>query len=174
MARPDKVEAVDQIAKWFSEANAAVLTEYRGLSVTQLRELRGALRANADYTVVKNTLTKIAVKQAGIDGLDDALQGPTAVAFVTGDPVDAAKALRDFSKSHHALVIKAGVMDAHAMTAADVGKLADLDSREVTLAKLAGVVKAGMAKAAATLAAPASKAVRTIDALRDKQEQAAA
>ena len=174
MARPDKVAAVQQIAGWFTEADAAVLTEYRGLSVTQLKDLRRALGSDVNYAVVKNTLTKIAVKDAGIEGLDESLQGPTAIAFVHGDPVDAAKALRDFSKAHHALVIKAGVMEGKALTAQDVGKLADLDSREVTLAKVAGVLKASLFAAARTFAAPASKTVRTIDALRDKQAQAAA
>jgi len=174
MARPDKVAAVEQIAGWFTEANAAVLTEYRGLSVTQLKELRRALGGTVNYTVVKNTLTKIAVNQAGITGLDDALQGPTAVAFVGGDPVDVAKVLRDFAKANHALVIKGGVMEGRVLSADDVGKLADLDSREVTLAKLAGVLKASLFAAARTFAAPATKTVRTIDALRETQEKAAA
>jgi len=174
MARPDKVAAVEQIAGWFTEANAAVLTEYRGLSVTQLKELRRALGGTVNYAVVKNTLTKIAVKQAGIEGLDSALQGPTAVAFVSGDPVDVAKALRDFAKANHALVIKGGVMDGRVLSVDDVSKLADLDTREVTLAKLAGVLKASLFAAARTFAAPASKTVRTIDALREAQEKAAA
>ena len=174
MARPDKVAAVQQIAGWFAESNAAVLTEYRGLSVTQLKQLRRALGSDVNYAVVKNTLAKIAVAQAGIEGLDDALQGPTAVAFAHGETVDVAKALRDFAKANHALVIKGGVMDGLALTAEDVSKLADLDSREVTLAKLAGVLKASLFAAARTFAAPATKAVRTIDALREKQENVAA
>jgi large subunit ribosomal protein L10 len=174
MARPEKAEAVGQIAEWFAQSQATVLTEYRGLSVSQLKALRGTLRPNATYAVVKNTLTKLAVRQAGIEGLDEALQGPTAVAFVSGDPVDVAKALRDFSKANRALAIKAGVMEGRVLSAEEVGKLADLDSREVTLAKLAGVLKASLFKAARTFAAPASKTVRTIDALREKQTQAAA
>ncbi|MCL1898769.1 MAG: 50S ribosomal protein L10 [Micrococcales bacterium] len=173
MARPDKEAAVQQIAGWFAESNAAVLTEYRGLSVALMKELRRSLGGDVEYTVVKNTLTKIAVNQAGIEGLDDALQGPTAVAFAHGEPVDAAKALRDFAKAHHALVIKGGVMEGRVLTAEDVSKLADLDSREVTLAKLAGVLKASLFAAARTFAAPASKAVRTIDALREKQSTTA-
>ena len=174
MARPDKMAAVQQIAGWFAEANAAVLTEYRGLSVTQLKELRRALGSGVNYTVVKNTLTKLAVRQAGLDGLDDVLQGPTAVAFISGEPVDVAKVLRDFAKAHHALVIKGGVMEGRVLAADDVSKLADLDSREITLAKLAGVLKASLFTAARTFAAPATKTVRTIDALREKQAEAAA
>ncbi|MDR1799580.1 MAG: 50S ribosomal protein L10 [Bifidobacteriaceae bacterium] len=173
MARPDKVAAVQEIAQQFADSNAAVLTEYRGLTVAQLKALRTALRGNATYAVVKNTLTKIAVREAGIEGLEDALQGPTAIAFVQGDPVEVAKALRDFAKANHALVVKGGVLEGRALSAQDITKLADLDSREVTLAKLAGVVKASLYQAAYLFTAPASKAVRTIDALREKQESAA-
>src|SRR5690606_12562710 len=106
MARPDKAAAVAQIADQLRETNAAVLTEYRGLTVTQLQELRRSLRGNATYAVVKNTLTTIAAKEAGVEGLDADLKGPSAIAFVTGDPVEAAKGLRDFAKANPALVIK--------------------------------------------------------------------
>ncbi|MDR2567435.1 MAG: 50S ribosomal protein L10 [Bifidobacteriaceae bacterium] len=173
MARPDKVAAVEQIRQQVTESQAALLTEYRGLTVAELRELRGALRADATYAVVKNTLTKIALRDAGVEGVDEVLTGPTAIAYVHGDAVTAAKVLRDFARAHHALVVKGGIMDGAAMTAADVTRLADLDSREVTLAKLAGVVKASLVQAAYLFTASASKAVRTIDALREKQESAA-
>ncbi|MCL2787328.1 MAG: 50S ribosomal protein L10 [Micrococcales bacterium] len=172
MARPDKAAAVDDLVTRFNEASAAVLTEYRGLTVAQLKELRVALRDHASYAVVKNTLTKIAVHQVGISGLDDALAGPSAVAFVSGDPAAAAKVLRDFARTHPHLVLKGGVLDGRALGAADVVKLADMDTREVTLAKVAGVVKASLYKAAYLFTAPASKAVRTIEALRVKQAEA--
>ena len=174
MARPDKAAAVAELAERFRGANAAVLTEYRGLTVAQLRTLRKALGGNAQYAVVKNTLTAIAAKDAGIDGLDDALAGPSAIAFVDGDPVEAAKGLRDFAKANPALVIKAGVVDGRPVTAADITKLADLESREVLLAKAAGAMKAKLYQAAYLFTAPASQAVRTVEALRAKQESDAA
>ncbi|MDR0432114.1 MAG: 50S ribosomal protein L10 [Bifidobacteriaceae bacterium] len=169
MARPDKVAAVAELVEQFNASDAAVLTEYRGLTVAQLKELRNALRANATYAVVKNTLAKIAVREAGIEGIADALEGPTAIAFVTGDPVAVAKQLRDFAKAHRNLVLKAGVLEGKALGKDEVVKLADMDSREVTLAKVAGVLKASMYKAAYMFTASPVKAVRTIDALREKQ-----
>ena len=169
MARPDKAAAVAELTGMFRESNAAVLTEYRGLTVAQLKQLRRSLSGNATYAVVKNTLTSIAAKEAGVEGLDADLAGPTAIAFVTGDPVEAAKGLRDFAKANPQLVIKAGVLDGRPLTAADITKLADLESREVLLAKLAGAFKASLYQAAYLFTAPASKAVRTIDALREKQ-----
>ena len=174
MARPDKAAAVAELAERFRGANAAVLTEYRGLTVAQLKTLRKALGGNAQYAVVKNTLTAIAAKEAGIDGLDDALAGPSAIAFVDGDPVEAAKGLRDFARANPALVIKGGVLDGRPMTAADITKLADLESREVLLAKAAGAMKAKLYQAAYLFTAPASQAVRTVEALRAKQESDAA
>ncbi|WBB63779.1 50S ribosomal protein L10 [Streptomyces sp. WMMC500] len=174
MATPDKVEAVKEIADKLRGSHAAVVTAYTGLSVAQLKDLRRSLGENAQYRVVKNTLTKIAAKEAGLDQLDEHLQGSTAVAFVTGDPVEAAKGLRDFAKDNPALVIKGGVLDGKALSAAEINKLADLESREVLLAKLAGGMKASMAKAAATFQAPLSKFVRTADALREKVEQGGA
>lgn len=168
MARPDKAAAVSELVTKLEQSNAAVLTEYRGLTVSQLKELRVALAGNATYAVVKNTLAKIAVREAGIDGVEDSLQGPTAIAFVTGDPVATAKALRDFAKTHPNLVLKAGVLDGRPLDASEVVKLADMDSREVTLAKTAGVLKAALFKAAYMFTAPASKTVRTVDALREK------
>ena len=174
MARPDKAAAVAELAERFRGANAAVLTEYRGLTVAQLKTLRKALGGNAQYAVVKNTLTAIAAKEAGLEGLDDALAGPSAIAFVTGAPVEAAKGLRDFAKANPALVIKAGVLDGRPLTAADITKLADLESREVLLAKAAGAMKAKLYQAAYLFTAPASQAVRTVEALRAKQESDAA
>ncbi|MGW7351936.1 50S ribosomal protein L10 [Streptomyces sp. NPDC054784] len=171
---PDKVAAVDEMTNKFRDSNAAVVTAYTGLTVAQLKELRRSLGENAQYRVVKNTLTKIAAKEAGINDLDEFFTGSSAVAFVTGDPVEAAKGLRDFAKDHPALVIKGGIVDGSRMSAADINKLADLESREVLLAKLAGGMKASMAKAAATFQAPLTKMVRTADALRDKVEQGGA
>jgi large subunit ribosomal protein L10 len=173
MARPDKEAAVEEIRQQLAESQAALLTEYRGLSVALIGQLRRDLGTDVNYVVVKNTLTKIAARKVGIDGLEAQLTGPTAIAYVRGDPVAAAKKLRDFAKAHHALVVKGAVMDGLTLNAEGVAELADLDSREVTLAKLAGVFKASLFKAAYMFAAPASKAVRTIDALREKQEAAA-
>jgi large subunit ribosomal protein L10 len=174
MARPDKAAAVAELTDKFKGSSAAVLTEYRGLTVAQLKALRTALRGNADYAVVKNTLTAIAAKDAGLGVLTDELKGPSAIAFVTGDPVAAAKSLRDFAKANPALVVKGGVLDGRPLTAADVLKLADLESREVLLAKAAGAMKAKLYQAAYLFTAPASKAVRTVEALRVKQEETAA
>jgi large subunit ribosomal protein L10 len=159
MARPDKTAAVAEIVEDFRSANATVLTEYRGLSVGLMKQLRRSLGTKNKYSVVKNTLTKIAAKEAGVD-LDPALlAGPSAVAFIKGDPIDAAKALRDFSKENPLLIIKGGIFDGKAVTTAEIMQLANLESREVLLAKIAGAMKASMAKAA-----------RTFDALRIKVE----
>ena len=174
MARPDKAAAVAELTEKFRSSGAAVLTEYRGLTVAQLKALRTALRGNADYAVVKNTLTAIAAKDAGLEEFADALKGPSAIAFVTGDPVATAKSLRDFAKANPALVVKGGVLDGRPLTAADVTKLADLESREVLLAKAAGAMKAKLYQAAYLFTAPASQAVRTVEALRAKQESDAA
>ncbi|MEU7134494.1 50S ribosomal protein L10 [Streptomyces sp. NPDC046261] len=173
MARPDKVAAVEEIADKFRSSNAAVVTSYTGLTVAQLKELRRSLGDNAHYAVVKNTLTKIAANEAGIQ-LDEHLVGSTAVAFVTGDPVTAAKGLRDFAKENPSLVIKGGVLDGKALSADEIKKLADLESREVLLAKLAGAMKGKQSQAASLFQALPSKLVRTVDALRDKVEQGGA
>ena len=170
MATPAKQAAIAELTELFRESGAAVLTEYRGLSVGQLSELRTSLRANGSYSVVKNTLTQIAAKEAGVTAFDGHLTGPSAIAFVTGDPVEAAKSLRDFAKANPLLVIKAGVLDGKAMSAEEITKLADLESREVLLAKLAGAMKASLNQAAYLFAAPLSQAARTIDALRAKVE----
>ncbi|RKN46745.1 50S ribosomal protein L10 [Streptomyces hoynatensis] len=171
MASPDKAAAVKEIRENFEHSHAAVVTAYTGLTVAQLKKLRRSLGENAQYRVAKNTLTKIAANEAGVTGLDEFFKGSTAVAFVTGDPVEAAKGLRDFAKENPALVIKGGVLDGKSLTADEINKLADLESREVLLAKLAGGLKASMAKAAATFQAPLTQLVRTADALRAKQEE---
>lgn len=161
MARPDKAAAVAQLAEDFRSANATVLTEYRGLSVTSIKKLRRNLGETTKYTVVKNTLTKIAAKEAGFDVPAELLAGPSALAFIKGDPIVAAKSLRDFAKENPFLVIKGGIFEGKNVSAAEIFKLADLESREVLLAKLAGAMKATMANA-----------IRTIDALRAKKEEA--
>ncbi|QDB80266.1 50S ribosomal protein L10 [Georgenia sp. 311] len=174
MARPDKVAAVTELTQQLREANAVVLTEYRGLSVGQLKELRRSLGSNASYAVVKNTLTAIAAKEAGLGELESQLNGPTAIAFVTGEPVEAAKGLRDFAKTNPQLVIKGGVLEGRMLSAQDVDKLASLESREVLLGKAAGAFKAALYQAAYLFTAPATQAARTIEALREKQAADAA
>ena len=169
MARPDKVAAVAELTDRFRSSSAGVLTEYRGLTVAQLKELRTTLGEHVHYAVVKNTLTSIAAKEAGVDAFDGQLSGPTAIAFVTGDPVAAAKGLRDFSRANPMLVIKGGYLEGKTLSVEEITQLADLESREVLLAKLAGAFKASLYQAAYLFTAPASQAVRTIDALREKQ-----
>lgn len=168
----NKEASVAELTELFQSSTAVLLTEYRGLTVAQLKELRRSIRDNASYAVVKNTLTKIAANKAGISVFDDQLAGPSALAFVHGDPVAVAKKLRDFAKANPLLVVKGGYFDGKPLTAAEVGKLADLESREVLLAKLAGAFKASLFGAAYLFNAPLSQAVRTVDALRQKQESA--
>ena len=174
MARPDKAAAVAELTERFRGSTAGVLTEYRGLTVAQLKELRRSIGEHGSYAVVKNTLTAIAAKQAGVDAFDGQLSGPTAIAFITGDPVEAAKGLRAFARTNPQLVIKSGFLEGRPLTADEVRRLADLESREVLLAKLAGAMKASLTQAAYLFAAPLSQAARTIDALRIKQEEGAA
>ncbi|RLP11936.1 50S ribosomal protein L10 [Propionibacterium australiense] len=171
MARPDKAATVERLSAQFAESNAAVLTEYRGLTVKDLKNLRRSLGDDATYAVAKNTLTKLAAAKAGVDGLDDQLSGPTAIAFISGDVANVAKGLRDFAKDNPLLVIKGGVMDGKILDADTVRRLADLESREVLLAKLAGGMKASMSKAAALLAAPLRQAAQTMGALQEKAAQ---
>jgi Ribosomal protein L10 len=168
----NKEASVAELTEKFQSSTAVLLTEYRGLSVAQLKELRMSISTDATYAVVKNTLTKIAANNAGIAAFDDELVGPSAIAFVHGDPVAVAKGLRNFAKANPLLVVKGGYFDGNALTAEEVGKLADLESREVLLAKLAGAFKASLFGAAYLFNAPLSKAVRTVDALREKQESA--
>ena len=167
MKRPEKEAVVAQLTDKFREADAIYLTEYRGLTVPQISELREKLGRDTSYTVAKNTLIRIAAKEAGIEGLDEILAGPTAVTFVKGDFIEAAKTLRDFAKTNKALIIKGGY------DAEGAQKLADLKSRPQLLAEFAGDIKATMSKAAYLFNALPTKAVRTIDALREKQEKAA-
>jgi large subunit ribosomal protein L10 len=148
-----------------------VLTEYRGLTVKQLQDLRRSLGANANYAVVKNTLAKIAATEAGISGFDDLLTGPTAIAFINGDVVEAAKGLRDFAKANPTLVIKGGVLDGKLLDASEIAKLADLESREVLLGKLAGAMLASLSQAVYLLNAPLAQAARLAGALQAKAEQ---
>jgi len=171
MARPDKAAAVAELTEEFRSSTAAVLTEYRGLTVAQLKELRRSLGAQTSYAVVKNTLTKIAAKDAGVSAFEGLLQGPSAIAFVKGDPVEAAKGLRDFAKAHPLLVIKGGVLDGKSLTPAELTKLADLESREVLLAKMAGALQASLQNAVSLFAAPLAQTARVIEALRQKAEQ---
>ena len=171
MARPDKVDAVEEMRDKFRNSNGAVVTAYTGLTVSQLQQLRRSLGENANYRVAKNTLTKIAANEAGITTLDDLFAGSSAVAFVTGDPVEAAKGLRDFAKDNPNLVIKGGVLDGKALSADEIKKLADLESREVLLSKLAGAMKGKQSQAASVFQALPSKLVRTVDALRAKQDE---
>ncbi|MBV9058718.1 MAG: 50S ribosomal protein L10 [Pseudonocardiales bacterium] len=170
MARPDKVEAVADIAEEFRTATATLVTEYRGLSMTQLTNLRRSLGSDTTYRVAKNTLVSRAAQDAGVEGLEELFVGPTAIAFVHGEPVIAAKALRDFARDNNALVIKGGYLDGRPLTVAQVTQIADLESREVLLAKLAGAMKANLSKAARLFAEPASQVARLAAALRDKQQ----
>ena len=170
MATAEKQAAIAELAESFRGSSAAVLTEYRGLTVKQLSELRGSLRGHATFAVVKNTLTELAAREAGVTAFDGQLVGPSAIAFVTGDPVEAAKGLRDFARTHPLLVIKGGVLDGKTMSAAELTRLADLESREVLLAKLAGAMNASLSKAVYLFAAPLSQSARLIEALRAKRE----
>ncbi len=172
MANPEKVAAVAEITDQFKGASAAVITEYRGLSVTQISELRRALGEGTTYSVAKNTLTKRAAAEAGVEGLDELFVGPTAIAFIDGEPVLAAKAMKNFAKENKALVIKGGYMDGRALSVAEVEQIADLETREVLLAKLAGAMKGNLAKAAGLFNQPASQVARLAAALQDKKAAA--
>jgi large subunit ribosomal protein L10 len=170
MAKPDKVAAVAEIAESFRTSSATVITKYDGLSVAQLTKLRRSLGTSAKYRVAKNTLVRLAAKDAGIEGLEDLFIGPTAIAFVEGEAVDAAKALRDFAKENNALVIKGGYMDGRPLSVDEITRIADLDSREVLLAKAAGAFKAKTSQAAALFQAPLSQVARLAAALIEKRE----
>jgi large subunit ribosomal protein L10 len=168
MPNPAKNAAVADITEHFRQSQAAYLTEYRGLTMAQLSQLRQSLGRETTYAVVKNTLTKRAAKDAGVDGLEDWLSGPTAIAFIKGDPVEAAKGLRTFSRANPLLVIKGGLFEGRTLTVDEVNQIADLDSREVLLAKLAGAMKAKTTQAAALFQAPLSQLARLAQALSDK------
>ena len=169
MARPDKAAAVAEVVESFNESAGAVLTDYRGLTVKELQELRRSLGENANYAVVKNTLAKLAATEAGIDGFDDLLTGPTAIAFISGDVVEAAKGLRDFAKANPTLVIKGGVLDGKQLDPTEIARLADLESREVLLGKLAGAMLASLSQAVYLLNAPIAQAARLAGALEAKR-----
>ncbi len=169
MATEDKAAAIADIVERFNSSTATVVTEFRGLSVANLAELRRSLGDSASYRIAKNTLVKRAAAEAGIEGLDELFVGPTAIAFVKGEAVDAAKAIKKFAKDHKALVIKGGYMDGRPLSVAEVEQIADLESREVLLAKLAGAMKANLAKAAGLFNAPASQVARLAAALQEKK-----
>ena len=172
MAKADKATAVADIAEKFKESTATVVTEYRGLTVTNLAELRRSLGAGTTYTVAKNTLVKRAAADAGVEGLDELFTGPTAIAFIEGEPVVAAKAIKTFAKDNKALVIKGGYMDGRALSVAEIEQIADLETREVLLAKLAGAMKGNLAKAAGLFNQPASQVARLAAALQEKKNEA--
>jgi large subunit ribosomal protein L10 len=166
MARSDKVAAVAELSNRFSSSAGVVLTEYRGLSVKALRELRRSLGDDASYSVSKNTLTTIAAREAGIEAIEEHLVGPTAIAFIDGDPVVVAKGLRDFARTNPQLVIKGGVLDGKSMTPDEIRKLADLESREVLLAKVAGALQGVLQQAISLVSAPLSQTARLFAALQ--------
>ncbi|MDQ3053212.1 MAG: 50S ribosomal protein L10 [Actinomycetota bacterium] len=172
MPNPDKVGAVAEITSRFNRSSAVVLTDYRGLTVAQLKELRTSLGTSSTYAVVKNTLTKRAVSAVGYDDLTPLLIGPTAIAFIEGEPVEAAKALRNFSRTNPLLIIKGGVLDGKMLSTEEINSLADLESREVLLGRLAGGMKASLTKAAALFQAPLSQVARLAAALAEKKPPA--
>lgn len=169
MANSEKVTAVAEITEQFKGATAAVVTEYRGLTVKQISELRRSLGEGAVYSVAKNTLVKRAAADAGVAGLDELFTGPTAIAFIEGEPVVAAKAIKNFAKDNKALIIKGGYMDGRALSVDEVNQIADLETREILLAKLAGAMKGNLAKAAGLFSQPASQVARLAAALQEKQ-----
>ena len=169
MAKADKATAVAEITEQFRASTATVVTEYRGLTVANMAELRRSLGDSTSYAVAKNTLVKRAASEAGIEGLDELFAGPTAIAFITGEPVAPAKALKKFAKDNKALVIKGGYMDGRALSVSEVERIADLESREVLLSRVAGALKAKQSQAAALFVAPASQVARLAAALQEKK-----
>ena len=164
-----KAAVIDEITERFQSSSAAVLTEYRGLTVAQLTQLRRSLGEGSSYAVVKNTLTKRAAEQVGFADLGPLLNGPTAIAFIEGDPVNAAKAIRDFARANPLLVVKGGVIEGRTVNAAEVTALADVEPREVLLAKLAGAMQGNLSKAAGLFQAPLSQVARLAAALQEKK-----
>ena len=172
MPTRQKAKTIDELSEQLSRAKLVIVTDYRGLKVGDLQVFRGNLRpSGGEFHVAKNTLTKIAARDAGVDGVDDLLTGPTAIAFIKGDPVEVAKGLRDFAKANDKLVIKGGFLEGKALDSAEITKLADLESREVLLGRLAGGMKANLSKAAALFQAPLAQAARAVGALQTKVEQ---
>jgi large subunit ribosomal protein L10 len=165
------IAEVEAIKGRLEGSAAALLTEYRGLKVAELGELRASLRGSStEYRVLKNTLTSIAVREAGYKDLVPLLQGPTAVAFIHGDPVQAAKDLAEFARTHPALILKGGVMDGKVLGADEVRRLATLEPREVLLARLAGLFQASAQRTVNLLAAPLRQVATMTSALRDQTE----
>lgn len=171
MARSDKAAAVAELVAEFRSSTGMVLTEYRGLTVQQLQDLRRVLGDNAQYAVVKNTLTKIAASEAGIEGFDTLLTGPSAIAFIKGDAVETAKGLRDFARTNAPLVIKGGYLDGKALSPVEVARIADLESRDVLLGKLAGALQASLQNAAYMFNAPLAQAARVLGALQSNKAE---
>lgn len=171
MANPKNTASLEELKARFEQAQSTLLTEYRGLSVAETTELRRALGSDVTYSVAKNTMIKLAAREAGIELDESLLTGPTAIAFVNGEAVDAAKAMKDFGKDHKNFVIKGGYMDGATIEAAQVEAIAELDNRETTLAKLAGAMQGSLAKAAGLFNAPASQVARLAAALQEKKEQ---
>ena len=169
MPNATKIERVAELKEQIEGANALLLTEYRGLTVEEITELRRSLRdVDASLAVIKNTLMLRAANDAGIAELDELLVGPSAVAFVNGDVVAVAKKLKDASKQYPALVIKGGYMDGAPLDAAGATALADLESREVMLSKIAGMLKSEMSRAAAMFIATQSKFLSLLEAYKEK------
>ncbi|MDP4668427.1 MAG: 50S ribosomal protein L10 [Candidatus Nanopelagicales bacterium] len=171
MASAEKSAVIAEMTENFRKSTATVMTEYRGLTVTQLKELRRALGPTTTYSVVKNTLSRLAAKAAGVEGLDDMLKGPSAIAFIEGDAVESAKGLKNFAKDNPALVIKGAYMDGKVLSPKEILRLADLESREVLLAKLAGAMNASLSQAVYLLAAPLAKTARALGALQSQKSQ---
>jgi large subunit ribosomal protein L10 len=170
VANQGKTAAVTQLAERFQGSSGAVLTEYRGLTNAQLTQLRRSLADAATYAVVKNTLTRLAARQAQFPVPDELLTGPTAIAFISGDPVDAARGLRDFSRANPLLVIKGGVLEGRALSPDEIRRLADVEPREVLLARMAGAMQGSLAKAAGLFQAPLSQVARLAAALQEKKQ----
>lgn len=173
MPRPDKVQAVEDIKQRFLQASAAFLTEYRGLPVARQQELRGALHdAGAGYKVLKMSLTRRALDELGMEGMDEWLTGPTAIAFTSDDPVPAARALADFAKAHDAFLIKGGWFNGEAIPSEVVTRLANIDSREALLAKTAGAFKGPLNKMAVVMGSFTREAASLFSALLERKEEA--
>ncbi len=170
MSNPKNIASLAELKERFSNADSAVLTEYRGLTVAETTVLRRALGSDVTYSVAKNTMIKLAAREAGVELDESLLTGPTAIAFISGEAVDAAKAMKDFGKDHSNFVIKGGYMDGAALSAAQVEAIAELDNRETTLAKMAGAMKGSLAKAAGLFNAPASQVARLAAALQEKKD----
>lgn len=171
MPRPEKIQAVADIKERLEQAEAVFLTEYRGLSVKEAQNLRNSLRAaGAEYKVVKMTLARLAANDAGIDGLDQYLSGPTALAFASQNPVSTAKALKEFANAHEALTLKAGYMAGSILTPEEISRLADIESREVLLGRIAGGFKAPLFQAASMFASFNREAASLFSQLIDKKE----